>query len=262
MKRNFGTPKRHPGLSRAFDLTSWAYFMDFALVPPAALSLCLWAMHRDIGLLMLVVSIAGGALTWSLAEYWIHRLVFHGATPFEPMHEMHHQLPKDMIGLASWETFIGFAGIWLVAEVFTGAAIGSAFAAGFMAGYLAYCVIHIRMDHGDRASFSRYTAFMFQHHAGHHRGGQRQPWCDLANLGHGVRELPVMTPARGRMVPLLAALVLLIIGVRARAGDEPRIPCWVVKAAVAAHGEEAALRHARARGYSERQINEARRCLR
>jgi hypothetical protein len=62
-------------------------------------------------------------------------------------------------------------------------------------------------------------------------------------------------------VPLLAVLLLLAIGARARAADEPRIPCWVVKEAVAAHGEEGAMRHARARGYSERQIREARRCL-
>jgi hypothetical protein len=68
-------------------------------------------------------------------------------------------------------------------------------------------------------------------------------------------------PLRAYLVPLLAVLVLLAIGARARAADEPRIPCWVVKAAVAAHGEEGALRHARARGYSERQISEARRCL-
>jgi hypothetical protein len=67
-------------------------------------------------------------------------------------------------------------------------------------------------------------------------------------------------PIPAYLVPLLAVLVLLAIGARARAADEPRIPCWVVKAAVAAHGEEGALRHARARGYSERQISEARRC--
>jgi hypothetical protein len=71
-----------------------------------------------------------------------------------------------------------------------------------------------------------------------------------------------MIPRRGYLVPLLTVLVLLTFGVRARAADEPRIPCWIVRAAVAAHGEDGALRHAHARGYSERQIAEARRCLR
>lgn len=176
---------RHEGLSRAFDLSSLAYFMDFALVPLASAGLLFWASYIGLGLAGCFLAAAGGIAAWTLAEYWIHRLVFHGPTRFEPMHDMHHRLPKDMIGIASWATFIGFSGVWLVAEVFTGAAIGSAFAAGFMLGYLAYCGIHVRMHHGDRARFSRYVSFMFEHHAGHHRGGQgnygvSSPVWDLA----------------------------------------------------------------------------------
>jgi hypothetical protein len=68
-------------------------------------------------------------------------------------------------------------------------------------------------------------------------------------------------PLRAYLIPLLTVLVLLMVCARARAEDEPRIRCWVVRAAVAAHGEDSALRHARARGASERQIQEARRCL-
>ena len=71
-----------------------------------------------------------------------------------------------------------------------------------------------------------------------------------------------MIPLRGYLVPLLVVLVLLTVGARAWAEDEARIPCWVLRAAVATHGQEGAVRHARARGASERQIQEARRCLR
>ena len=70
-----------------------------------------------------------------------------------------------------------------------------------------------------------------------------------------------MIPVRAYLIPLLAAVVLLTIGVRARAAEEPRIACWIVRQAVAAFGEDGAMRHARARGYSERQITEAGRCL-
>jgi dihydroceramide fatty acyl 2-hydroxylase len=146
---------RHAGLWRAFDLSAWGYFLDFALVPVAVVALFVfdpdWAMA------------AAGLATWTFAEYWIHRLLFHGKTPFEPMHQMHHALPKDMIGVASWGTFAGFAVVLLIT--------GASFTAGFMAGYLAYCAIHVRMHHGERSNFDRYTAFMFAHHAGHHRGG-------------------------------------------------------------------------------------------
>lgn len=77
---------------------------------------------------------------------------------------MHHALPKDMIGVASWGTFAGFAIIWLL--------LGASFTAGFMLGYLTYCTIHVRMHHGNKAHFWRYVAFMHHHHAGHHRGGK------------------------------------------------------------------------------------------
>ena len=152
---------RHPGLPRAFDLSRLSYLLDFALVPSAAAWLLVTSPEPLAGTLALAIA---GGLVWTLAEYWIHRLVFHGRTPFEPMHQMHHRLPKDMIGVASWGTFAGFAVVWL--------GCGAAFTAGFMLGYLAYCAIHVRMHHGDPRRFGRYVAFMHRHHAGHHRGGR------------------------------------------------------------------------------------------
>jgi dihydroceramide fatty acyl 2-hydroxylase len=98
--------------------------------------------------------------------------VFHGRTPFEPMHQLHHALPKDMIGVASWGTFAGFSGVWLVAQVFAGPAIGSAITAGVMAGYLFYCTIHVSMHHGRAAGFGRYGRMMLALHQAHHRGGK------------------------------------------------------------------------------------------
>jgi sterol desaturase/sphingolipid hydroxylase (fatty acid hydroxylase superfamily) len=105
-----------------------------------------------------------GFIAWTLAEYWIHRLVFHGPTRFAPMHQVHHELPKDMVGVASYGTFAGFGVIAML--------LGAAICIGFMLGYLGYCAIHVRMHHGDRTRFGRYVSFMFQHHRGHHRGGQ------------------------------------------------------------------------------------------
>jgi dihydroceramide fatty acyl 2-hydroxylase len=173
MPRNFGLRRRHPLLSRAFDLKPWSYFLDLVLAPIAA-SVLLWLAARgDLGGFALAAAVLAGVLFWTLAEYWIHRLVFHGAMVFEPMHQMHHALPKDMIGIASWGTFLAFAGIWLIAETFAGGALGSAFTAGALLGYLFYCAIHVRFHHhGPGAKLSRYVAFMNAHHASHHRGGK------------------------------------------------------------------------------------------
>jgi dihydroceramide fatty acyl 2-hydroxylase len=155
MPRNFGV--RRAGVSPAFDLSTTSYFLDFALVPMAIGAI---VMTCELGLL----TVGLGVLAWTLAEYWIHRLVFHGPTRFEAMHQEHHKLPKDLIGVASWGTFAGFFVVWLLA--------GPSFCAGFMLGYLAYCIIHIRIHHGERANFSRYVRYMFTYHAGHHRGGK------------------------------------------------------------------------------------------
>jgi dihydroceramide fatty acyl 2-hydroxylase len=164
--------KRHDGLSPAFDLAPWSYFLDFILIPIATTVLISLA-ERSLGWVGMFSSVGAGVVAWTLAEYWIHRLVFHGKTSFEPMHQMHHALPKDMIGVASWGTFLAFSGIWLVAETFLGGAIGSAFTAGVMIGYLFYCAIHVRFHHrGPGAKLSRYVAFMNAHHVGHHRGGK------------------------------------------------------------------------------------------
>lgn len=165
--------KHHTGLSPAFDLEPWSYFLDLVLAPFAAASLLWLAVVGQSSLIWVAAVTVAGIIAWSLAEYWIHRLVFHGATVFEPMHQMHHALPKDMIGIASWGTALGFFAIWFVAETFSGVALGSAFTAGFILGYLFYCVIHIRFHHHQSgAKLSRYVAFMNAHHVAHHRGGK------------------------------------------------------------------------------------------
>lgn len=70
---------------------------------------------------------------------------------------------------------------------------------------------------------------------------------------------------RGYIVPLLAALVLIAVGVRARAADAlppvPVIDCALVRYKVAEHGKARALAWAIENGFSFSQIREARRCL-
>lgn len=163
---------RHNEVHRAFDLTVWGYFLDFALVPVAVVALCIFAGWRVLPSYGVALAMLAGVLIWSLAEYWIHRAIFHGDTPFETMHQQHHALPKDMIGLASWATFAGFSGLWLIAQTFAGAAVGSAVTAGVMAGYLGHCAIHVSIHHAAARGFGRYGAMMLALHRAHHRGGK------------------------------------------------------------------------------------------
>ncbi|XUM21079.1 sterol desaturase family protein [Bradyrhizobium oligotrophicum S58] len=162
MPRNFGL-SRHE-LLRAFDLSAVSYFLDFLLVPAFIVGLLLFGGIRATWL-------GAGVLAWTLAEYWIHRLIFHGPGRLAAMHELHHAWPKDWIGAASWLTLPAFAVVFgLLALAMTRSAAASA-TAGLMAGYLAYCAVHIRIHHG-RARFWPPMAFLHRLHAGHHRGGR------------------------------------------------------------------------------------------
>lgn len=59
------------------------------------------------------------------------------------------------------------------------------------------------------------------------------------------------------MTRIIAALTLCLFITPAQAG----VPCWVIRQAVAAYGEDTALAWARAHGYSEIKIAAAKRCL-
>jgi hypothetical protein len=70
-----------------------------------------------------------------------------------------------------------------------------------------------------------------------------------------------MIPARGWIVVVLSALLLITVCARARAADAPVIDCQIVRAMVAEHGKARALAWAIEQGFSWRQINVARKCL-
>ena len=99
---------------------------------------------------------AGGVLFWTLAEYWLHRLVFH----FEPdhpigrrmhfiIHGVHHDHPNDPLRLvmppsASLPLAALFLGLfWLV----LGDGAWLPFGAGFLLGYLVYDMTHYHVHH-------------------------------------------------------------------------------------------------------------------
>ena len=98
----------------------------------------------------------GGYVLWTLAEYWIHRVIFHfepeqgvGARLHWMIHGVHHDHPNDPLRLvmppgASVPLALIFYGLfWLV----LGPERAFAFGAGFLGGYLAYDMIHFALHH-------------------------------------------------------------------------------------------------------------------
>src|SRR3954469_12987763 len=99
---------------------------------------------------------AGGYAFWTLAEYWIHRGIFHfepeqgvGARLHWMVHGVHYDNPHDPLRLHMppatpvSTAVVFYALFWLVLETDR----ATAFGAGFLAGYLAYDMIHYHLHH-------------------------------------------------------------------------------------------------------------------
>jgi dihydroceramide fatty acyl 2-hydroxylase len=122
-----------------------------------------------IGLLL------AGWLFWTLAEYWIHRLVFH----FEPeqgpgarlhwiIHGVHHDHPNDRLRLVmppsvSVPLAAVFYGLFVLV---LDTPMANVFASGFLLGYLVYDMTHYHVHH--RRPRSRLGKILRELHMRHH----------------------------------------------------------------------------------------------
>jgi sterol desaturase/sphingolipid hydroxylase (fatty acid hydroxylase superfamily) len=99
---------------------------------------------------------AGGYAFWTLAEYWIHRVIFH----FEPeegfgarlhwiIHGVHHDHPNDPLRLVMPPSVsVPLSSLFLVVFwLLFGTPLWYAFGAGFLAGYLIYDMTHYHLHH-------------------------------------------------------------------------------------------------------------------
>ena len=122
---------------------------------PAIAVLIAFGIDR-VGLWPALGLAVGGYALWTLAEYWIHRVIFHfepeegiGARLHWMVHGVHHDHPNDPLRLVMPPAasvplaLVFYALFWLV----LGADRAFAFGAGFLAGYLAYDMIHYHLHH-------------------------------------------------------------------------------------------------------------------
>lgn len=160
-----------------FDLSRAGYYADFRLMPVVMAVLLVMAAGAGIA-----VSIGAGFLIWTLAEYLVHRFVFHRVPWLRREHDRHHREPAAYIGASSAISLSLLAGLWAVSHLAAGS-YGDAAMFGFVAGYTAYIVAHDRFHHGAlRPASWFYPAF--HRHAIHHRGveanfGVIVPWWDV-----------------------------------------------------------------------------------
>ncbi len=120
----------------------------FGYLANAGLIVGLAAQARAGGTLLLsplaLVALAiGGIFTWTLAEYLLHRYVYHELPSFLRVgHGLHHATPRAQIGVPWWLTSMIVLGVFfLVSRVLDPAAVGVFLAATWL-GYVLYCIAH------------------------------------------------------------------------------------------------------------------------
>lgn len=122
-----------------------------------------------------VVAYAGGYVTWTLIEYWLHRLFFHwqpGGALGERMHFLvhgvHHQWPRDKYRLVM-PPAVSITLFWVffaVFRLFVGGTWIWPFQAGFVLGYMSYDLTHFYLHHYNPRS--AYGLRLKKHHMLHH----------------------------------------------------------------------------------------------
>jgi sterol desaturase/sphingolipid hydroxylase (fatty acid hydroxylase superfamily) len=123
------------------------------------------------GLPGIVLAFLAGAFGWTLAEYVLHRVVFHElrrAALGAAEHRKHHAEP-DWFAPAWQKALAALAatGLMLPAVAWAaGPAVGAAFTAGFVLAYLGYEVLHRRCHtHPPRGRYGRWRR---RNHFAHH----------------------------------------------------------------------------------------------
>jgi sterol desaturase/sphingolipid hydroxylase (fatty acid hydroxylase superfamily) len=151
------------------------------IVPPLIyLPVMTFALVRAIGHEGLgVVPVAGvflaGLVTWSLAEYLLHRFIFH-LEPDSPwgrrlhfiIHGVHHDYPHDPMRLVMPPSVSVPLAIltYLLIRLLLGPAWSLPAFAGFLLGYLIYDMTHFHIHH--HRSDNRLSLALRRYHYRHH----------------------------------------------------------------------------------------------
>jgi len=98
--------------------------------------------------------VLGGIVSWTLAEYAVHRWVLHDLAPTQ--HRLHHARPNDPIEHIFWGIWLCFAVVYLLA--------GGAFTCGVLLAYAWYLYVH----HCAHFRPGWLPYLLVKHHEGHH----------------------------------------------------------------------------------------------
>jgi sterol desaturase/sphingolipid hydroxylase (fatty acid hydroxylase superfamily) len=158
------------------QLSKTGYYSDFVVYPAIILVLATTELRppESVGQLEWLITCVVGITGWTLAEYLIHRFVFHRLPIVSRMHAAHHSIPSALIGAPIWSSVCAFTfGVFIPVWWQAGLNMASGLTSGLMLGYLWYASVHTAVHRCrlDRGSFL-YRAKL--RHARHHYGKQEE----------------------------------------------------------------------------------------
>jgi sterol desaturase/sphingolipid hydroxylase (fatty acid hydroxylase superfamily) len=113
-------------------------------------------------------AVACGALLWTLAEYLVHRFVYHKVPVLRDLHGMHHARPSDFIGAPIWVSVVIFSSIFFVLARLWDVEIACGATSGLIVGYLSYLLVHDAVHRWQLAEKSWLRGHRLRH-LRHHR---------------------------------------------------------------------------------------------
>ena len=152
-------------------MSKFGYFSEFLLFPPLILVGTLLTFRRSMPahptewLFVFALGIVG----WTLAEYLLHRVLFHHAPILSVIHERHHDEPQELIGTPAWASAL--VGLFAVAGpiwAIVGLDFGIAAVAGLVTGYLWYVFVHYASHHWQPRRDSYLYRVRLRHARHHH----------------------------------------------------------------------------------------------
>ena len=160
---NRASPRSSPRMfeSNLFERFSRAHPLTPAVLYLPVVALSLWLALRQQSASNVLLAAFGGYLAWTMAEYWLHRTLFHlpvvgprSARLAFLLHGVHHESPWDEMRLVM-PAGSSLAWCGLTFAAFTALFGGAKWApfAGFVLGYVVYDELHWYLHAGrDRKS--------------------------------------------------------------------------------------------------------------
>lgn len=109
-----------------------------------------------------------GVVLWTLAEYLMHRFIYHKVPVLRELHGMHHSRPCDFIGAPIWVSIVSFSSFSFLLALFWDVEIVCGATSGLIVGYLSYLLIHDAVHRWQLAEKSWLRSHRLRH-LRHHR---------------------------------------------------------------------------------------------